>query len=75
MCYIVARLEVLRELTRDAAKLARISLLRDIDPDAPEGSDVPDPYYQDGFDDMFELIEAACRGLLAHLREKHELGS
>ena len=77
--YVVAvdrdNLEVLRALTRDAATLARISLLRDFDPDAPEGSDVPDPYYQDGFDDVFDLIEAACWGLLAHIREKHELGA
>jgi protein-tyrosine phosphatase len=50
---------------------ARIHLLRDFDRDAPRGADVPDPYYggEHGFDDVFELCESACRGLLAHLQE------
>ena len=35
-------------------------------------SDVPDPYYggPDGFEQVLDLIEAASRGLLAHVRER-----
>ena len=32
-------------------------------------SDVPDPYYEGGFDYVYELVEAGCRGLLAHIRQ------
>ncbi len=34
--------------------------------------DVPDPYYggPDGFEHVLDLIEAASRGLLAHVRER-----
>ena len=50
----------------------RIQLLRAYDPDsagAPD-LDVPDPYYggDDGFEQVIDLIEAACRGLLEELR-------
>ena len=42
---------------------------------APElGSrDVPDPYYggADGFETVLDLVEAAARGLLANIRQKH----
>ncbi len=38
---------------------------------APEyGEDVPDPYYRDGFDRVFLMIETACRNLLAELQTK-----
>jgi len=35
--------------------------------------DVPDPYYggDDGFAQVFDMIEAASRGLLADIRENH----
>ena len=31
---------------------------------------MPDPYYggSDGFDEVLDLVEAACRGLLAEVR-------
>ncbi len=34
--------------------------------------DVPDPYYggADGFDEVFELVRAACAGLLEQLRDE-----
>jgi protein-tyrosine phosphatase len=31
------------------------------------GSDVPDPYYDSHFDQVFELILSACKGLLAYI--------
>jgi protein-tyrosine phosphatase len=54
----------------------KIQLLRRFDPRG-DGSalDVPDPYYggPSGFDQVFEICEAACRGLLAHVRTEHGL--
>jgi protein-tyrosine phosphatase len=32
--------------------------------------DVPDPYYTGGFEEVFRLVEAGCRGLLAHIRQE-----
>jgi protein-tyrosine phosphatase len=51
----------------------RIVLLRSFDPDAPPDGEVPDPYFggDDGFSNVFDMIEAACRGLLEHLAEHH----
>ncbi|MGH2969745.1 MAG: low molecular weight protein-tyrosine-phosphatase [Solirubrobacteraceae bacterium] len=51
---------------------ARVRLLREYDP-ASAGApdlDVPDPYYggAEGFDEVLDLVEAACRGLLAEAR-------
>ncbi len=38
--------------------------------------EVPDPYYggPDGFRDVFDMIDAASNGLLAHIRRTHDLG-
>lgn len=42
---------------------------------APETGllDVPDPYYDDGFDRVFQMLEAASQGLLAEIRQTHAL--
>ena len=50
----------------------RVRLLREFDP-ASAGApdlDVPDPYYggADGFELVLDQVEAACRGLLGHVR-------
>ena len=55
-----------------AGTRARLHLLREFDP-ASAGApdlDVPDPYYggDDGFEQVLDLVEAACRGLLDVLR-------
>ncbi len=45
----------------------KVKMLRDFDPmSTPDDLDVPDPYYggPNGFDDVIDLVEAACRGLL-----------
>lgn len=51
---------------------SKIHLLREFDPAAIASGqlDVPDPYYggPDGFAHVFDVVEAACRGLLEHLR-------
>ena len=35
--------------------------------------DVPDPYYEDGFDAVFDMIEIAGQGLLAEIQDTHNL--
>jgi protein-tyrosine phosphatase len=35
--------------------------------------DVPDPYYTHNFDLVYQLIQAACQGLLEHIRQKEGL--
>ncbi len=51
---------------------AKVKLLREFDPDAAASGnlDVPDPYYggADGFENVLDLVERACRGLLDHVR-------
>lgn len=36
-----------------------------------DASEVPDPYYggKDGFEQVLDLLEDGCRGVLAHIRE------
>lgn len=75
-------------LAMDGANLRRIErmaegsgaatvtgLLRAFDPDAEETAEVPDPYYGGprGFEDVHDLVDAACRGLLKHLIAEHDL--
>jgi protein-tyrosine phosphatase len=74
--------ENLRELLRLAdgpEERAKVRLLRGFDPaSGPDGSrarasgelDVPDPYYgaPGGFEEVFDLVQAACEGLLAQIR-------
>ncbi len=43
----------------------RVVRLLEYAPNAP--IDVPDPYYEGGFEGVFDLIEAGCRGLLLAL--------
>jgi protein-tyrosine phosphatase len=63
--------ELLRMARHDRDR-AKVSMLRAYEPGAPPDADVPDPYYggPSGFDDVFDICEAACGGLLeALLRE------
>ncbi len=52
---------------------AEIVLLRSFDEAAPQGAEVPDPYYggADGFEDVLDICERACLGLAAHIERKH----
>jgi low molecular weight protein-tyrosine phosphatase len=63
----------LRALARDAADLAKVRLLREFDPESVRTGDleVPDPYYgaPGGFDEVLDIVQAACAGLLEHVRE------
>jgi protein-tyrosine phosphatase len=74
--------ENLRELVRLAdgpEERAKVKLLREFDPasaaDGPGARvsgelDVPDPYYgaPGGFEEVFDLVQAACEGLLEQIR-------
>lgn len=64
--------ELLR-LARTDEDRAKVRLLRSFDPAAPPEPEVPDPYYggPSGFEDVFDMCEAACLGLIAHLRATH----
>jgi protein-tyrosine phosphatase len=60
----------LQALAPDQAARDKLHLLRSFDPDSPAGAAVPDPYYGDGdgFERVFDICEAACRGLLEHIK-------
>lgn len=57
----------LQAMARTPDEVAKVHRLRSFDPAAPPGADVPDPYYDDGFDEVLAIIEAACDGLVARL--------
>jgi protein-tyrosine phosphatase len=63
-----------RELLRLAdgpQQRAKVRLLREFDPaSAGRDLDVPDPSYgaDGGFEEVFDLVQAACEGLLAQIR-------
>ncbi|MER6946841.1 low molecular weight protein-tyrosine-phosphatase [Nonomuraea sp. NPDC005983] len=62
----------LRFLRRIAPGDAEVRLLRSFDPDAPEGAEVPDPYYggREGFEEVLRLVEAACEGVAKHVADE-----
>ena len=65
--------EILRVLRRRAPSTAqeRVRLLLEFAPEAGL-EDVPDPYYggPNGFEEVLDLVEAAARGLIKHLRRQ-----
>jgi protein-tyrosine phosphatase len=69
-----ANLADLRDRTPEPELRERLRLLRGFDPaltaDDRWGGEVPDPWAggEDGFVVVYDLIEAACRGLLDHVR-------
>jgi protein-tyrosine phosphatase len=65
-----SNLATLRRLRPDGAK-AELSLFLDLLPEQPL-RDVPDPYYEDGFDTVLDLIEDGCDTLIATLRAKEQ---
>jgi len=63
-------LAILRRRAPAAAR-ERVRLFLDFAPEA-DTPEVPDPYYggASGFEEVLDLVEAASRGLIAHLRER-----
>jgi protein-tyrosine phosphatase len=66
----------LRRRARDEDQRAKVRLLREFDPASSHSDDldVPDPYYggDGGFDEVFDLVRAACEGLLKEVRDRLE---
>lgn len=60
-------------LARTDAEHAKVSLLRNFCGGARD-LDVPDPYYRDNFDEVFDICVESCTGLLDHLVRTHGLG-
>jgi protein-tyrosine phosphatase len=69
-----ANLRAVMRLAQTAARAEKIKLLRAFDPASPPGAEVPDPYYGDArdFEEVLDVCEAACRGLLAHIQKALE---
>jgi protein-tyrosine phosphatase len=65
----------LERYARTPADRSKLHLLRSFDPAHPEDLEVPDPYHggDDGFARVFDICEAGCRGLLAHVRKVYAL--
>ena len=67
-----SNLRALRQLAPGDEARSKVRLLREFDP-ASEGAhdlDVPDPYYGagGGFEEVLDLVQAACEGLLEQIR-------
>jgi protein-tyrosine phosphatase len=62
----------LQRLAPDDEARRKVVALRDFDPVAVRDGDldVPDPYYggDEGFEEVLDIVDRACRGLLDHLR-------
>lgn len=66
-----ANMRELRQLAQGSHERAKVRLLREFDPASADTGDVdvPDPYYggDGGFERVFEMVSAACEGLLAQI--------
>jgi protein-tyrosine phosphatase len=69
--------DLLRLAGEDPVRRAKVRRLREFDQASVKTGDldVPDPYYggADGFDDVLDIVDAACRGLLAEIGAHPEL--
>jgi protein-tyrosine phosphatase len=65
----------LKRITRNPEELQKLSILRSFDPAsvAEQQEDVPDPYFEDNFDAVFDICQAGCVGLLATIVKQHKL--
>ena len=66
------RRDLLRLAGEDPERRAKVRLLREFDAASVQAGDldVPDPYYGggDGFEEVLDIVEAGCRGLVGELR-------
>ena len=60
-------------MARDEHDRAKVRMLRSFEPGAPADAEVPDPYYSGprDFEEVFDICERACRGLIDHLQSAH----
>ncbi|MBA3809283.1 MAG: low molecular weight phosphotyrosine protein phosphatase [Solirubrobacterales bacterium] len=65
-------LRALSHIAKNDEQRAKLHLLREFDPASAGASDldVPDPYYgaDGGFEEVYDLVHAACAGLLERIR-------
>jgi protein-tyrosine phosphatase len=61
--------ENLKRLARSDQEKDKIHLMREFDPDSTPNASVPDPYYggMDGFEEVYQIVERSCQGLLQTL--------
>jgi|TARA_Y100001949_G_scaffold176147_1_gene188124 protein-tyrosine phosphatase len=64
----------LLNLAPDGEARAKVHLLRVFDLTAPADAEVPDPYYggPHGFDNVFDMCQVACQGLLQTIRAEYQ---
>jgi protein-tyrosine phosphatase len=62
------------DLAPNAQARAKIRLLREFDPQGGPHAPVPDPYYGGitGFEEVYQVVERSCWGLLEALRNGHQ---
>lgn len=62
-------------LAREVRPGGEVHLLREFDPVAGGALEVPDPYFggRRGFEEVHDIIERSCRGLLEHIRAERAL--
>jgi protein-tyrosine phosphatase len=69
--------DLLRLAGEDPERRAKVRLLREFDQASVRTGDldIPDPYYggADGFDDVLDIVDVACRGLLAEIQARTDL--
>jgi protein-tyrosine phosphatase len=67
--------EKVERLAAQAAGRAQVHMLRAFDGEADTDLDVPDPYFggPGGFEEVHDMVERACRGLLEHIRTEHDV--
>jgi protein-tyrosine phosphatase len=70
----VSNREDLIDLAPDALARDKIRLLREFDPQGGPHAPVPDPYYGGitGFEEVYQVVERSCWGLLEALRNGHQ---
>lgn len=72
-----ANLRTLQRLSGAGDFTGTLALFRDFDAASPGGADTPDPYYggPDGFDEVLDICERGCAGLLDHICTHHGLAA
>jgi protein-tyrosine phosphatase len=74
LCADADNLRDLRSIAPNGPTREKVRRLREFDPTALAAGDldIPDPYYGGarGFEDVLDLVERACRGLVEELRER-----
>ncbi len=77
--YIIAmdesnRNNILKLEKKSFNKSYQVYLIREFD-DSPNNLNVPDPYWsgQDGFTEVYNILQKSCHNLLEHIRREHHL--